>query len=84
MKGLAKELEKYRTFVAALVGIGALTYCAAGGSVHGEDLQAVKWGIVGIVGLVAGRAVGTAAAGGGGWSGIKKVLATDAKPERAP
>lgn len=56
------HLVQFRTFGAACLGMCLLTAVALKG-VHGEDLQAVKWGLVGIVGLVAGRAVGTVAAG---------------------
>ncbi len=78
-----KELEKYRTWSVALVAIVALVYCATS-KVTGEDLQAVKWGLVAIVGLVAGRAIGTAAASGGGLKGITRALLTDAKPGAQP
>ena len=75
-----KELEKYRTWSVALVAAGLLALCALRG-VKGEDLQAVKWGVVGIVATVAGRSVGRAAAGGGGVSGIARALTTAAKPD---
>jgi hypothetical protein len=77
------DLTKYRTFWAAVFAMGLLAYCALH-DVKGEDLQAVKWGLVGIVGLVAGRAIGTAAAGGGGLKGAARVILTDAKPEVKP
>jgi hypothetical protein len=73
-------VKPYRTFLTALAGMGLLSLCALRG-VHGEDLQAVKWGIVGIVGMVAGRAVGIAAAGGGGVKGMVGAVLTNAKPE---
>jgi hypothetical protein len=75
------SLKEYRTFVIAIAAIGALTYCAAHGGVKGEDLANVKWGLAFIVATVAGRSVGRAAAGGGGWQGMKDALLTPAKPE---
>lgn len=73
-------MKPYRTFGIAVLASFLLAYCALRG-VHGEDLQAVKWGLVGIVALVAGRAIGTAAAGGGGLKGIAAAVLTPAKPE---
>lgn len=75
-------MKAYRTFVIAVLACALLAFCALRG-VHGEDLSNVKWGLVAIVGLVAGRAVGQAAAGGGGMGGIAKVLTTSAKPEES-
>lgn len=74
-------MRDFRTWSIAVIAIAALVACAWPGSVKGEDLQAVKWGLVGIVGLVAGRSVGRAAAGGGGLKGIAEALVTPAKPE---
>jgi hypothetical protein len=73
-------MKAYRTFGIAVLAAVLLALCALKG-VHGEDLQAVKWGLVGIVATVAGRAVGTAAAGGGGLKGIARALTTEAKPD---
>lgn len=75
-------MKEYRTFGAAVLGMALLAACALKG-VHGEDLVAVKWGLGLMVGTVAGRAVGLAAAGGGGLKGIAKVLTTDAKADPA-
>lgn len=76
-------MKEYRTFVVVVLGIGALAYCALHG-VHGEDLQAVKWGLLGLAATAAGRSVGRAAAGGGGLRGIGAALLTEAKPDGAP
>lgn len=76
-------MTEYRTFAIAVLACALLAACALHG-VKGEDLVAVKWGLVGIVATVAGRAIGTAAAGGGGLSGIAKALTTSEKPEVAP
>jgi hypothetical protein len=55
-----KELEKYRTLAIAAAGILALSLCSTVGGVKGEDLTNIKWGIVTIVGTVAGRSFGHA------------------------
>ncbi len=74
-----KECEQYRTWSVAVLSILALVYAAVNG-VKGEDLVAVKWGLVGIVGLVAGRAIGIAASGGPGIKGLISNVFTDSKP----
>lgn len=76
-------MKEYRTFAVVVLCIVALCLCALRG-VHGEDLEAVKWGLIGLASTAAGRSVLNAAAGGGGLRGIKDALLTSAKPEGSP